>query len=69
MNPAREKLESIDNIFKHTACLRVKITFFVLRTVFVLATFLWNFEKKLKCCIINLSGISHDTDAYDHVHA
>ena len=50
INPAREKLESIDSIFKHTACVRLRITCAV-RAFFVLRA-LRSFEKKFKCCII-----------------
>ena len=51
MNSAREKLESIDSIFKHTAFVRQRITFFAFRALIVVVA-RNSFEKKFKCCII-----------------
>ena len=45
MNPAREKLESIDSIFKHTACFRLKVALKAIRALLVFVTFQWIFKK------------------------
>ena len=45
MNSAREKLESIDSIFKHTAFVRVKVAFKAIRALLVFVTFQWIFKK------------------------